>query len=88
MTVYTALWALSQGEKTTPKPGNLPTKKLSLQGRRSTNFGWVAIPENPGARLLAYGITGSLDNQWFLHCWDVRPLLKAYAVVLFDWRAR
>ena len=51
-------------------------------------FAWMAVP--PGARATiigTYGITGTLDNQWFLQILGRKAYARGYAVVLFDWRA-
>jgi uncharacterized protein len=51
-------------------------------------FAWVAIPPNPQGTIIGtYGITGSLDNQWFLKILGRKAYAQNYAVVLFDWRA-
>ena len=58
-----------------------------MQGE-SLFLGWVAIPDNPrGTWVATYGITGSLDNQWFLRVWGRKAFAQNYAVILFDWRA-
>lgn len=51
-------------------------------------FGWVAIPPHPRGTIVGtYGITGDLDNQWFLKVLGRKAFAQGYAVVLFDWRA-
>ena len=51
-------------------------------------FGWMAIPDHPKGTIIGtYGITGSLDNQWFLQILGRKAYHQNYAVVLFDWRA-
>lgn len=51
-------------------------------------FAWVAIPQNPQGTIIGtYGITGNLDNQWFLKILGRKAYAQNYAVVLFDWRA-
>ena len=51
-------------------------------------FGLVAIPDCPiGTILGTYGITGDLDDQWFLRIMARKAYAKGYAVVIFDWRA-
>jgi uncharacterized protein len=50
--------------------------------------GWIAIPPNPkGTVVGTYGITGTLNNQWFLRILGRKAYAQNYAVVLFDWRA-
>ncbi|MCU0535686.1 MAG: alpha/beta fold hydrolase, partial [Hydrococcus sp. Prado102] len=47
-----------------------------------------AIPENPRGTIIGtYGITGDLDNQWFLKLLKYKAFAQNYAVVLFDWRS-
>lgn len=88
MTVYTALWSSQEWENTTlhPEP---PYKEIIFTGAGGVPiFGWVAIPENPRSTIVGtYGITGSLDNQWFLRLLGRKAFAQGYAVVLFDWRA-
>lgn len=51
-------------------------------------YGIVAIPENAHSTIVGtYGITGDLDNQWFLRLLGRKAFAQGYAVVLFDWRA-
>lgn len=51
-------------------------------------FAWVAIPDNPKGTIIGtYGITGTLDNQWFLQILGRKAYAQNYAVILFDWRA-
>lgn len=51
-------------------------------------FGLVAIPKNSiGTIIGTYGITGDLDDQWFLRIMARKAYAKGYAVVIFDWRA-
>ena len=50
--------------------------------------GWMAIPENPQGTIVGtYGITGTLENQWYLKILARKAYAQNYAVVLFDWRA-
>ena len=51
-------------------------------------YGIMALPPKPrGSIIGTYGITGDLDNQWFLHILGRKAFARGYAVVLFDWRA-
>lgn len=50
-------------------------------------FGLVAIPKNAKSTIIGtYGITGTLENQWFLKILGRKAFAQGYAVVLFDWR--
>ena len=88
MTVYTALGTSQKWDTTTtcPEP---PYRETIFTGAGGVPiFGWIAIPENPCATIIGtYGITGSLDNQWFLRLLGRKAFARNYAVVLFDWRA-
>ncbi|MEO1124278.1 MAG: alpha/beta fold hydrolase [Cyanobacteria bacterium J06635_15] len=52
-------------------------------------YGILAKPEAAckGTIIGTYGITGNLDNQWFLKILGRKAIARHYAVVLFDWRA-
>lgn len=52
-------------------------------------FGWVSIPSRPikGTIIGTYGITGNLEDQWYLRLLGSKAYHRDYAVVLFDWRA-
>ena len=88
MTVYTALFASKAWQSTTihPEP---PYQETIFTGAQAVPiFGWVAIPPNPRGTIIGtYGITGSLDNQWYLRLLGRKAYAQGYAVVLFDWRA-
>ncbi|MBD1836373.1 alpha/beta fold hydrolase [Cyanobacteria bacterium FACHB-472] len=88
MTLYTALQAGKEWEKTTVDP-EPPYRETVFTGAGNVPiFGWVAIPEKAHSTIVGtYGITGSLDNQWFLRLLGRKAFAQGYAVVLFDWRA-
>lgn len=88
MTVYTYLWGTRYWESTTkhPEPEYYKTVLTGAQG--VPIFSWVAIPENPRGTIIAtYGITGELENEWFLRLLGRKAYAQGYAVLLFDWRA-
>ena len=88
MTVYTALWASQNWESTiaVKEPSYQETIFVGADG--VPIFGLVAIPDNPCSTIIGtYGITGSLDNQWFLRLLGRKAFAQGYAVILFDWRA-
>ncbi len=88
MTAYTALRASRNWEKTTTEPEPLYQEKIFVGAGGVPIFGIVAIPENPRGTIVGtYGITGDLDNQWFLRLLGRKAFARGYAVVLFDWRA-
>jgi len=88
MTIYAALWASREWEKTTVAPEPYYQETIFKGAGGVPIFGWVAIPDNPRSTIVGtYGITGSLDNQWFLRLLGRKAFAQGYAVVLFDWRA-
>ncbi len=88
MTVYTTTWGGKNWEATTREP-EPPYKETIFTGAGGVPiYGWVAIPDNPKSTIIGtYGITGTLDNQWFLRLLGRKAFAQGYAVVLFDWRA-
>ena len=88
MTLYASLWSSQhwQASLQDPQP---PYQELIFRGAHDVPiFAWMAVP--PGARATiigTYGITGTLDNQWFLQILGRKAYARGYAVVLFDWRA-
>lgn len=88
MTIYTARWGSRSWENTTKHPEPLYQEKIFAGAGGVPIFGLVAIPDNPRCTIVGtYGITGSLDNQWFLRLLGRKAYAQGYAVVLFDWRA-
>ncbi len=88
MTVHTALVASQEWEKTTVHPEPPYQEKIFAGAKGVPIFGIVAIPDRPRGTIIGtYGITGSLDNQWFLRLLGRKAFAQGYAVVLFDWRA-
>ncbi|MDX2100145.1 MAG: alpha/beta fold hydrolase, partial [Leptolyngbyaceae cyanobacterium bins.59] len=88
MTVYVALKASQTWEKTISQP-QPPYRDFVFKGAGDVPiFGWVAIPEQAKGTIVGtYGITGSLENQWFLQILGRKAYAAGFAVVLFDWRA-
>ncbi|MEG3871733.1 alpha/beta fold hydrolase [Microcoleus sp. AT8-B1] len=88
MTLYTALRASRRWEKTIAYP-EPPYREHIFTGACGVPiFGWVAIPENPRYTIVGtYGITGDLDNQWYLKLLGRKAYAQGCALVLFDWRA-
>ena len=88
MTLYTATQASREWESTIKDPEPFYQETIFTGAHDVPIFGWVAIPDNPRATIVGtYGITGSLDNQWFLRLLGRKAFAQGYAVVLFDWRA-
>lgn len=87
MTLYTAFGSSQTWSKTLIEPEPKYQKLVFTQGEVPL-FAWLAIPEHPQGTIIGtYGITGNLDNQWFLQILGRKAYNRNYAVVLFDWRA-
>lgn len=88
ITLYTAWWGSRKSEKTTTDPEPPYQVQTFIGAGKVPIFGMVAIPEQSRGTIVAtYGITGSLDNQWFLRLLGRKAFAQGYAIVLFDWRA-
>ncbi len=88
MTLYTALQASKNWETTITEAEPLYREIIFTGAQDTPIFGLVAIPDNPQGTIVAtYGITGDLDNQWFLKILARKAYHRGYAVVIFDWRA-
>jgi predicted alpha/beta-fold hydrolase len=89
MTLYTALKASQTWETTITQVEPDDYRECVFSGAQGVPiFGKIAIPENPRGTIIAtYGITGDLDNQWFLKLLKYKAFARNYAVVLFDWRS-
>jgi uncharacterized protein len=87
LTLYTALFASKTWEKTLIEPEPQYQSVVFNQGEVPL-FAWMAIPTNPQGTIIGtYGITGNLNNQWFLRILGRKAYAQNYAVILFDWRA-
>ncbi|MDH6056236.1 YheT family hydrolase [Umezakia ovalisporum] len=88
MTVYTALWGKRYWQQTTPHLEPPYHKKIFIGGQGVPIFSLVAIPKNAHGTIIAtYGITGDIEQEWFLRLLGRKAYAQGYAVVLFDWRA-
>jgi uncharacterized protein len=88
MTLYTALQASRDWENTMAHPEPDYRETIFTGAGGVPIFAKVAIPNNPRGTIVGtYGITGNLDNQWFLKILGRKAFAIGYAVVLFDWRA-
>ncbi|OKH24529.1 esterase [Hydrococcus rivularis NIES-593] len=88
MTLYTALRAGKTWEKTICEPQPSEREQIFLGAGGVPIFGTIAIPDRPRGTIIGtYGITGDLNNQWYLKLLRRKAFAQNYAVVLFDWRA-
>ena len=88
MTLYVGLRASRYWEQTLTEPEPLYSEKIFTGAQAVPIFGLVAIPPHPiGTIVGTYGITGDLEDQWFLRLMARKAYARGYAVVIFDWRA-
>lgn len=88
MTLYAALRAPKNWERSVAPPKPPYQSKILVGAGDVPLFAQIAIPERPRATIIGtYGITGNLDNQWFLKLLRRKAFAENFAVVLFDWRA-
>ncbi len=88
MTIYAAKIAPKNWENTINLKKPPYQEKVFLGAEKVPIHGIFAIPTNPKGTIIGtYGITGDLDNQWFLKILGRKAYADNYAVVLFDWRA-
>jgi predicted alpha/beta-fold hydrolase len=88
MTAYVALWGSVYWQSTLTDPEPPYEKKIFTGAQGVPIFSWVAIPENAHSTIVGtYGITGDLEQEWYLQLLGRKAYALGYAVVLFDWRA-
>ena len=88
MTLYAALWIPRFWEEITAFTEPPYQDTIFIGANDVPIFSWMAIPENPKGTIIGtYGITGELENQWFLKLLGRKAYAQGYAVILFDWRA-
>ena len=76
MTLYAGLRASNDWESTIAEPEPAFEEKIFSGAQGVPIFGLVAMPPSPiGTMIGTYGITGDLDDQWFLRI----MARKAYA---------
>lgn len=88
MTLYAGLRASHNWQSTLNEPEPTFQEKVFIGANNVPIFGLVAIPPNATKTIIGtYGITGSLEDQWFLRIMARKAYARGYAVVVFDWRA-
>lgn len=88
MTLYASFWSSQTWEASLQEPEPSYIETIFQGANNVPLFAWLAIP--PGARATiigTYGITGTLENQWFLQILGRKAYARGYAVIFFDWRA-
>ncbi|MEM6715770.1 MAG: alpha/beta fold hydrolase [Cyanobacteria bacterium P01_C01_bin.147] len=88
MTAYVAKVASQTWESHTPDLEPSYESHIFTGAQEVPIYGIWAIPSAPKGTIIGtYGITGDLENQWFLKILGRKAIAAGYAVVLFDWRA-
>lgn len=88
MTAYIAQVASQTWESTTQLTEPIYQGHVFSGAQHVPIYGEWAVPSQPRGTLIGtYGITGSLDNQWYLKLLGRKAIAAQYAVVLVDWRA-
>lgn len=88
MTLYTAFRISRTWERYTVEPEPPYQPQIFTGAEQVPIFGEWAVPTQARGTIIAtYGITGDLDNQWFLQILGRKAYARSYAVVRFDWRA-
>ncbi|MEA5465609.1 YheT family hydrolase [Leptothoe sp. PORK10 BA2] len=88
MTIHAGLWAEKNWQTTLADPEPIYRETVFTGAQGVPIFGLVAIPPHPKGTIIGtYGITGDLDNQWFLRIMGRKAYAQGYAVVIYDWRA-
>lgn len=88
MTLYIALLAKHTWQRTIQLPPVAYQDRIFTGQGQVPIFGqWATPPQAKGTIIATYGITGSLENQWFLEILGRKAYHRGYGVLLFDWRA-
>jgi uncharacterized protein len=88
MTLYAGLRASHDWQSTLSEPEPVFQEKIFIGANEVPIFGLVAIPPHATRTIIGtYGITGDLEDQWFLRIMARKAYARGYAVVIFDWRA-
>ncbi len=88
MTLHAGLRASHNWQNTLSEPEPTFQEKVFTGANGVPIFGLVAIPPNATKTIIGtYGITGDLEDQWFLRIMARKAYARGFAVVIFDWRA-
>jgi predicted alpha/beta-fold hydrolase len=88
MTLYIALVAQHRWPRTIQLPPVAYQDHIFTGQGQVPLFGqWATPPRAKGTIIATYGITGSLENQWYLGILGRKAYHRGYGVLLFDWRA-
>jgi hypothetical protein len=87
LTVYTALRGKKNWENSIIE-SPVSYQEITFTGQNGVFlYGLMAIPENARGTIIGtYGVTGDLENQWYLRLIGRKAFAQNFAVILFDWR--
>jgi hypothetical protein len=87
MTLYTA-WRLRQCWQPLTPYAHPPYQPHTFLGQDQVPlYSLIACPDGAKGTIIAtYGITGTLENQWYLQVLGRKAFAEGYGVILFDWR--
>ncbi len=87
MTLHIAFQASRDWHQTITQSEPNYQSKIFTGAQNVPIYGIVAIPEKPRSTIIGtYGISGDLDNQWFLKILACKAFAQGHAIVFFDWR--
>ncbi len=87
MTLFAALRAGKAWENTIAALEPTYREHIFTGAQGTPIFGLMAQPEQSRGTIIGtYGITGTLENQWYLRLFGRKAVAHGYGVVLFDWR--
>jgi len=87
MTLHTAWWMKSRWLDRTNEAATY--REVAVTGADGIRLaGWLSECDatTRGTIVATYGITGRLENQWYLQCFARHARDRGYAVLLLDWR--
>jgi predicted alpha/beta-fold hydrolase len=88
MTVYVAFRASKHWQQYTIEPEPTYQEHVFKGAGDIPIFGIMAQPQRSRGTIIGtYGITGDVEDQWFLRILGRKAHASGYSVVLFDWRA-
>ncbi|MGK7943143.1 MAG: YheT family hydrolase, partial [Microcystaceae cyanobacterium] len=88
MTLYTAFQLRKYWQQLTPDLDPAYQSHTFMGKENVPLYGLMACPDGAKGTIIGtYGITGRLDNQWYLQILGRKAFAQGYGVILFDWRS-
>ncbi|MGK7931960.1 MAG: YheT family hydrolase [Microcystaceae cyanobacterium] len=88
MTLYTAFRLCECWQQFTPYPNPHYQSHTFLGEQQVPLHSLIFCPDGAKGTIIAtYGITGCLENQWYLQVLGRKAVVEGYSVILFDWRS-